>query len=129
MPHRILLATLILAPLVAARGQCPDGSPPPGRSGAPAPAPRVSRYVDPNRIAVLPFRVTTSDSLLGEGFAELLATEFADEQGPRAVDMATVISAWRRAGGGLRTPLPRERALALARELGAGLLTEGSIVG
>jgi serine/threonine-protein kinase len=85
--------------------------------------------VDPGRIAVLPFRVTTSDSLLGEGFAELLATQFTGEGSPRAVDMATVLSAWRHAGGGLRSPLPRSGAVRLARELGAGLVTEGSIVG
>lgn len=128
MLRRLLLIATLVAPIAVARAQCPNGSPPPCRS-APLAASRQPRAIDPNRIAVLPFRVTTSDSLLGEGFAELLATEFADDQGPRAVDMATVISAWRRAGGGLRTPLPRDRALALARELGAGLLTEGSIVG
>jgi tetratricopeptide (TPR) repeat protein/TolB-like protein len=107
-------------------GQCPDGTPPPcgGRPGA---AHVVA--VDPGRIAVLPFRVTTSDSLLGEGFAELLATQFTGEGSPRAVDMATVLSAWRHAGGGLRSPLPRAGAVRLARELGAGLVTEGSIVG
>ena len=106
-------------------GQCPDGSPPP--CGA-APAARAVA-VDPNRVAVLPFRVTTSDTLLGEGFAELLATQFTGEGSPRAVDMATVLSAWRHAGGGLRSPLPRSRAIGLARALGAGLVTEGSIVG
>ena len=128
MQQRLILAAALVFAPIAARAQCPDGSLPPCRAAS-QPATRAPRAVDPNRIAVLPYRVTTSDSLLGEGFAELLATEFADEQGPRAVDMATVISAWRRAGGGLRTPLPRDRALALARELGAGLLTEGSIVG
>jgi tetratricopeptide (TPR) repeat protein len=87
------------------------------------------RPLDPNRIAILPFRVTTTDTLLGEGFAELLASEFTGEGAPRAVDMATVLNAWRRAGGGLRTPLPRAKALQVARELGAGLVSEGSIVG
>lgn len=115
---------LAIVSTVRAVAQCPNGTPPP------CSAQRVaSRPIDPNRIAVLPFRVTTTDTLLGEGFAELLASEFSGENGPRAVDMATVLSAWRRAGGGLRTPLPRERALALARELGAGLVSEGSIVG
>src|SRR5688572_2630353 len=122
---RALILGLILIAPSAARAQCPDGGQPPCRSTA-RPAPRP---VDPNRIAVLPFRVTTGDTLLGEGFAELLATEFSGDDGPKAVDMATVISAWRRAGGGLRTPLPRQRALALARELGAGIVSEGSIVG
>ena len=108
------------------KSQCPDGTPPPC-AARPAAARAVA--VDPGRVAVLPFRVTTSDTLLGEGFAELLATQFTGEGSPRAVDMATVLSAWRRAGGGLRSPLPRTRAVGLARELGAGLVTEGSIVG
>ena len=117
----LCLALLAAWPLTA-RAQCPDGSSPPCRSAS------APRPVDPNRIAVLPFRVTTADTLLGEGFAELLATELTGEQGPRAIDMATVINVWRRAGGGLRTPLTRQGALSLARQLGAGLLTEGSIV-
>ncbi len=116
-------ALLLIAP--TAWAQCPDGSAPPCSTRVAS----ASRPVDPNRIAVFPFRVAASDTLLGEGFAELLATEFSSDDGPRAIDMATVISAWRRAGGGLRTPLPRERALSLARELGAGLVGEGSIVG
>ena len=118
---RLALAFLLIGR--AALAQCPDGSAPPCASA------RAPRPVDANRIAILPFRVTTTDTLLGEGFAELLASEFSSDEGPRAIDMATVISAWRRAGGGLRTPLPREKALILARELGAGLLSEGSIVG
>jgi tetratricopeptide (TPR) repeat protein len=119
---------VLLLPPTRAHAQCADGSPPP------CPAARVAvreapRAVDPNRVAILPFRVTTTDTLLGEGFAELLATEFTGEGAPRAVDMATVLSAWRRAGGGLRTPLPREKAMLVAREVGAGLVSEGSIVG
>ncbi len=85
--------------------------------------------MDPNRIAVVPFRVTTADSLLGEGFAELLAQEFTGEGGPRAVDMSTTLSAWRHAGGGLRTPLALDSAMMLARRLGSGILLQGSIVG
>jgi len=109
--------------------QCPDGSPPP--CGRPAAAPHAAALPTPdsNLVAILPFRVTTSDTLLGEGFAELLATQFTGEGSPRAVDMATVLSAWRHAGGGLRTPLPRARAIRLGRELGAGMVSEGSIVG
>ncbi len=106
--------------------QCPDGTPPPCVRAGRAP---TGPTVDPNRVAILPFRVTTSDTLLGEGFAELLATQVTGEGSPRAVDMATVLSAWRAAGGGLRSPLPRARAVQLGRELGAGLVSEGSIVG
>jgi tetratricopeptide (TPR) repeat protein/TolB-like protein len=124
-----LLGAAVPQSLGAAVYQCPDGTPPPCAQIARPPARESPRAPDPNRIAVLPFRVTTADTLLGEGFAELLATEFTGEGSPRSVDMATVLSAWRRAGGGLRTPLPRAEAVRVARELGAGLVSEGSIVG
>jgi len=81
-----------------------------------------------NRIAVFPFRVATADSLLGEGIAELVSSEFQGQSGLRAVHMGSVLSAWRRAGGGLRSPLPQEQALRLARTMGAGLLVDGSVV-
>jgi TolB-like protein len=107
--------------------QCADGSPPPCVSRA---APAAPKAIDRNVVAVLPFHVTTTDTLLGEGFAELLTSEFTGESGaPRAIDMGSVLADWRRSGGGPRKPLPRERAVQLARNLGAGLVTEGSIVG
>lgn len=102
--------------------QCPDGSPPPCTRRAVA-AP------DPKRIVVFPFRVTTGDSLLGEGVAELVAEEMNGEGAPRAVHMGTTLRAWRRAGGGLRAPLDRVAELRAARDLGAGLVVEGSVVG
>src|SRR5882672_2540456 len=74
----VLAAVALTTPLVA---QCPDGTPPPC-AGARAP--------DVHRIAILPFRVTTADTLLGEGIPELLAAEFTGENGPRAVHMGTV---------------------------------------
>ena len=129
MPSRLIAAAVLAASFVpaAAHAQCADGSPPPCVS-RPAPAP--ARQIDRNVVAVLPFHVTTSDTLLGEGFAELLTSEFTGESGaPRALDMGTVLADWRRSGGRPRVPLPRERALAIARTLGAGLMTEGSIVG
>ena len=89
----IPIACLGLAETAVA--QCPDGTPPPCAAAARPAARESARAPDPNRIAVLPFRVTTADTLLGEGFAELLATEFTGEGSPRAVDMATVLSAWR----------------------------------
>ncbi len=108
--------------------QCPDGTPPPCAAAA-RPRPAGAVAIDPHRIAVLPFRVSAADTLLGEGMAELLATEFTGEGGPRAVDMGTALRAWRRAGGGLRSPLSQGVALRVARELGAGLLVQGSVVG
>lgn len=104
-------------------GQCPDGVPPPCRRAVIAPA------SDRNRIAILPFRVTTADTMLGEGVAELIALEFTGTSGPRAVHMGSLLSAWRGAGGGLRAPLPSGRAARVALAVGAGRLIEGSIVG
>jgi tetratricopeptide (TPR) repeat protein len=91
-------------------------------------APRAPT-LDPNRIAILPFRVTGADTALAEGMAELLAVEFTGEGGPQAVDPGTLWRAWRRAGGGPRQPLTQEGALRLARDLGAGQLLTGSVVG
>lgn len=122
-----VVAALLLI-LHAERGwaQCADGSPPP----CPQPVARAQMpQLDPQRVAVLPFRVTTADSLLGEGLAELVATEFTGESAPRAMHMGSVLRAWRRAGGGLRTPLSQDEGLRVARELGAGHVIEGSVVG
>jgi len=105
------------------RAQCPDGSLPPC-AGDRRPAPP-----DPDRIAILPFHVTSSDTLLGEGLAELIATAFGGESGPRAVHMGTVLRAWRRAGGDLRTPLSQVQARRLAQEIDAGRFVEGAVVG
>jgi TolB-like protein len=84
---------------------------------------------DPGRVAVFPFRVTTADSLLGEGVAELVAGELTGEGGPKAVHMGTTLRVWRRAGGGLRAPLDQPAEMRAAAELGAGLVVEGSVVG
>lgn len=110
-----------------ARAQCPDGSPPPCAVRRNATA--VPAAPDPSRIVVLPFRVATADTLLGEGIAELVAAEFQGSSGLKAVHMGSVLSAWRHAGGGPRTPLPQENSVRLARSLGAGLIVDGSVVG
>ena len=118
----LLFALLVCAPVAfVLAAQCPNGSPPPCQRGSPP--------INSHLVAVLPFRVTTADTLLGEGFAELLAPEFTGEGAPRAVDMSTTLHAWRRAGGGLRTPLSQEAASRMARGIGAGLMSQGSIVG
>jgi TolB-like protein len=127
-----LLALLLLAdrpPAVAA--QCPDGTPPPCAARAPArgAARPAAPMIDRNRIAVLPFRVTTADTMLGEGVAELLSAEFTGESGPRAVHMGTVLRAWRGAGGRAGAPLPPEDAVRAGRAMGAGLVVDGSVVG
>ena len=93
---------------------------------------RVPAALDPNVVAVLPFRVTGADPALGylrEGMVELLAVKLTGEGGPRAVDPGAVLSAWRRRGGTLTKDLDHDAALAVARHLGAGRLIEGSVVG
>jgi tetratricopeptide (TPR) repeat protein len=82
--------------------------------------------LDSGVVAVLPFRVTGADATLGEGMVDLLAAKLTGEGGPRASDPQSSVSAWKRAGG---ENLPRERALDVARALGAGKLLTGSIVG
>ena len=116
----LLFCAGTLALAAPALAQCPDGTPPPC-AGA--------RNADPLRIAILPFHVTTADTLLGEGLAELLAGVFTAEGGPRAVHMGTVLRAWRGAGGSLRAPLAQAQAERLARGVGASQYVEGSVVG
>jgi hypothetical protein len=124
----VLVALSLCLPGRTVAAQCADGSAPPCIPARTA-SRETARPIDRNRIAILPFRVTTSDSLLGEGFAELLASEFTGEGSPRSVDMGAVIQSWRRAGGASRSPLTREQSIQIARQLGAGFVSEGSIVG
>ena len=61
----------------AARGQCPDGTPPPCAAG---PRPAAARVPEPNSVAVLPFenvRRDTADAYLGDGLASAIATSLA----------------------------------------------------
>ena len=92
----------------------------------PAPA------LDPNVVAVAPFRVTTADPALGylrEGMVDLLAAKLTGQVGPRAADPRAVLSAWRRESGSDSGELPPEAALAVAKRLGAGRLLLGHVVG
>lgn len=85
--------------------------------------------LDPELIAVLPFRVLSADPSLGylsEGMVELLAVKFTGTGGPRAVDPQAALGAAARLGG--PDALEREASLSLARSLGAGLVSTGSIV-
>jgi eukaryotic-like serine/threonine-protein kinase len=87
--------------------------------------------LDANRVAVLPFRVSADPSLsyLREGMVDLLAAKLTGDVGPQAVDTRTLLAVWRRAGGGELQDLPQEQAQALARQLGAGQLLTGEVVG
>jgi serine/threonine-protein kinase len=86
--------------------------------------------LDPEVVAVLPFRVTGGPSLeyLGEGMLDLLAAKLTGEGGPRAVDPRAVMSAWTRATSAGEVGLTDEEAIDLAASLGSGRVLLGGIV-
>lgn len=86
--------------------------------------------IDNELIAVVPFRVSTSDervAILREGIIDMLAPIFAGA--PRIVDTGAMISAWREYAETDGAELSEARAVELARRLGAGRVLLGSIVG
>jgi tetratricopeptide (TPR) repeat protein len=94
---------------------------------------RPDTPVNPNVVAVVPFRVAGADPslhYLREGMIDLLAAKLTGEGGGlRAADPRTVTSAWRRAGGAIDEDLVPAAAVRVARGLGAGRLLLGGIVG
>jgi serine/threonine-protein kinase len=77
-------------------------------------------------IAVLPFRASgVGLEVMGEGMVDLLARDLDAVGGVRTVDPRTVLSRWRRVGGG-GADLPQ--ALKVGREVGAGSVLTGSVV-
>jgi DNA-binding SARP family transcriptional activator len=94
---------------------------------APAPLP-----INPELVAVLPFRVRGADSSLrhlGEGMVELLALELTGEGGSRAVPPGALLSAWHRVVPTSMEDVTPQAAGVLARRLGAGRFLDGAIVG
>jgi len=93
------------------------------------PAPEL----DPNLVAVLPFRVSATGadlSYLREGMVDMMATMLTGEDGTaRTVEPASVIADWKQRSGGEGADLSADDAAALARGLGAGRLMSGSIIG
>jgi eukaryotic-like serine/threonine-protein kinase len=88
--------------------------------------------LDPNLVAVLPFRLGVTDSslrFLSVGMVDLLATKLTGEGGPRAVNPGIVLNAWERVGGMKGSDLPMGEKLRLAQSVGAGQLVLGAIVG
>jgi tetratricopeptide (TPR) repeat protein len=88
--------------------------------------------VDRNLIAVLPFRVSGSDPALAylrEGMVDLLASALSVEEGTRAVDPRSTISAWRREVANEQNDLSPDSARLVGRALGAGRVLLGSVVG
>ena len=85
--------------------------------------PRPKAALDPNLVAVVPFRVRGAAPALGylrEGMIDLVAARLTGEGGARAADPGSVMAAWRRAAGSEADDLPERAALGLARRLGAG---------
>jgi serine/threonine-protein kinase len=94
--------------------------------------PRPKTVLDPNLVAVIPFRVSGAAPALGylrEGMMDLVAARLTGEGGARAADPRSVMAAWRQAAGTETTDLPEDAALRLARRLGAGQLLLGGVVG
>jgi serine/threonine-protein kinase len=90
--------------------------------------PSADGALDPNLIAILPFRVTSVDpslNYLGEGMVDLLSAMYTGEGGARAIDPRTTLAAWKRHGGGDQAEAAGPAA---ARELGAGQYLLGSVV-
>ena len=86
---------------------------------------------DTGLVAVVPFRIASSDSSLGylhEGLVDLFAAKLNGEAGPKSVDPRTVMRLWNTSAEG-RSDLPEGEVLRLARRVGAGRLLTGSIVG
>jgi serine/threonine-protein kinase len=94
--------------------------------------PRPAAALDPNLVAVVPFRVAGAAPELGylrEGMIDLVAARLTGEGGARAADPRSVMTAWRRATGSDADDLPERDALGLARRIGAGQLMLGGAVG
>jgi serine/threonine-protein kinase len=92
--------------------------------------PRTTAALDANAVVVLPFEFSASPELsyLREGVVNVLESSLTGEGGPRAVASQTTIARWKRAGGADHG-LTEDDARTIARELGAGQLLRGSIVG
>jgi tetratricopeptide (TPR) repeat protein len=94
------------------------------------PQPKVA--LDPDLVAVVPFRVRGAAPALGylrEGMIDLVAARLTGEGGARAADPSSVMTAWRRVAGSAADDLPERDAVGLAGRLGAGQLLVGGIVG
>lgn len=88
--------------------------------------------LDPNVVAVLPFRVAGADpslQYLRQGMVDLLQTKLTGGGGPRAADARSVLAAMRDAGGTESEDLAEPALAGVARRVGAGRILQGSIVG
>ena len=97
-----------------------------GSAGSAPPAP------SPNRVAVVPFRVTGVDSSLAwlqEGIVDLLAIRIAGAGGPELVSPSWVLSEWHRLAAADRPETGPGVARKVAGRVGAGRTIEGAVTG
>jgi hypothetical protein len=97
---------------------------------------RGAAVLDPDVVAVFPFRVSGADTSvaniraqLREGMVPLLAAKLSGRSGLQPVDPRTMLVAWREAAGSPDANLSPEAALAVARRLGAGRVVLGELSG
>lgn len=91
----------------------------------------AAKQTNPNLIAILPFRTSGADASLAylqDGMAELLSAEFTGDGGANSVDPGVVARAMARAAKSGHE-VDREDAVTIARQLGAGQVLMGSVVG
>lgn len=85
--------------------------------------------LDPDLIAVVPFRVSGADrslDYLHEGMVDLFAAKLSGAEGARALDPRSVITAWDRQGGEKSS---EREVLRIAEDLTAGRALLGEVVG
>lgn len=93
--------------------------------------PEGSLALDPNVVAVLPFRVVGADPslhFLRQGMMDLLHAKLTGVGGPRAADVQSVVAAVRDQVGD-DGDVAGDALTAVVRRVGAGLVLQGSIVG
>ena len=90
----------------------------------------ASETVDPDLIAVLPFRVSGADPLLHslrEGMVDLVSAKFTGSA--RVVDARSIFVAWHRAGGTDTSDVDEHTAMQIARHFRAAQLLLGTVSG
>jgi serine/threonine-protein kinase len=94
--------------------------------------PQPKTALDPNLVAVAPFRVSGAAPELGylrEGMMDLIAARLTGEGSARAADPRSVMASWRHVAGSDTDDLAENGALNVARAVGAGQLLLGGVVG
>jgi DNA-binding SARP family transcriptional activator len=112
-------AAAIAALLAGALGYLASRSPPPAPPGTAL-------------IAILPFRTSGAApelAWLREGMADLLAVKFGGLPDLRAVDPMVVMRGWQRVAGAAGSGITPDGAVEIARDLGAGRVIDGAVVG